>query len=169
MRLNILACLAVLASGCGGDHEIERYVISVQVTAPGAAPELMDHLFVPQCDNAVLENETLLVYDGFVEDAVTAIQLVYSGIDLSEGGQNSLHFFLADDDSVVIAGALNQTLDLYEIDHKGRVTLIEAENKGGDIEHFYDVIAQPVNEVHSLGKKEKIDFVSTFDGWPCVD
>jgi len=167
--LTLAATAALLSAGCKGDHAIERYVIQAQVTAPGAEPELMDHLYVPPCDNATLENETLLVYDGYVEDAVTVIQVVYAGIDLSEGGENSLHYFLAEDETVRIVAALNKTVDLYEVDHKGKVDLLEAEKKGGDYEHFYEVIAQPVTEVHTIEKVEKITFLETFDGWPCVD
>jgi hypothetical protein len=169
LKTSHVVALFALSIGCGGDHEIERYVVEIRVTAPGADARLMDHLLVPHCDNAVLDNETLLVYDGYVPDAVTAIQLVYTGIDLSEDGTNSIHYFLAKNDTVVIVGSLNQTLDLYEINHKGNVSLIEAEKKGGDIEHFYEVIAQPVTEVHEIGRREKIAFVDTFDGWPCLE
>ncbi len=171
MRPLILAvALAALTTGCGGDHEIIRYVIDAQITAPGAEPQLMDHVPVPHCDNAELSTETLLVYDGWVEDAVAAVQVVYTGIDLSEGGAtNSMHFFLAKGDTVEIAGALNETLSLYEVNHRGNMHPIEADKKGGDIEHFYEVIAQPVTEVHHLEAKEKIDFVETVDGWPCIE
>jgi len=159
--------LGALCGGCGGDYELARYVIDARVTAPGADARLMDVVDVPPCDNADLQIETLLVYDGYVEDAVTAIQVVYAGIDLSDGGDNSLHFFLEKGDSVVISAALDRTLDLYEVDARGRVSLLEADKKGGDVEHFYEVLAQPVTETHEVSRKEKITFVEVFDNWPC--
>jgi len=167
MRTPFLVFLALLSGACGGDYELIRYVIEARVTAPGADARLMDHVDVPTCDNAELQLETLLVYDGYTEDAVTAIQVVYSGIDLTDGGDNSLHYFLEKGDTVIISAALNRTLDLYEIDDGGRVSLLEADKKGGDVEHFYEVVAQPVTESHVVGSKEKISFVETFDNWPC--
>ena len=120
MKRTLLASLLLLSTGCGGEYEIVRYVIDARVTAPGADPRLMDHVDVPTCDNAELQIETLLVYDGYTEDAVTAVQVVYSGMDLSNGGENSLHTFLEPGDSVTIYGALDPDLPLYEIDDRGR-------------------------------------------------
>ena len=114
--------LILVLAGCGPDYAITRYTFNVTLAAPDwVDASVVQGLEVSPCTNAVLYDETLVVYQGYDAEAVTAIRFNWSGFDLSQGGDNSLTWFLREDDVLQVPAALNPSLMLYEIDSRGRM------------------------------------------------
>ena len=163
-----LPLLSLLLAACGPKAEVIRYTVEVDIQE---VPDWLDpqsaglFIDVPQCSNAEVFDETLVVYEGWNPDAVTAIRFVWSGFDLTSGGDNSLTVFLEPGDTYEVYAALKPDELLYEIDHKGNMKQIDkkvANVKGKDHAEAEYSLGEgiPIIEVHDvLKERDLIQFV----------
>ena len=163
----------VLLSACGPNAELVRYTVEVSIEK---VPDWLDPqtagviLEVPQCTNAEVFDETMRVYEPATPDAVTAITFIWSGFDLTNGGDNTHTVFLTKGETYEVYGALKPDELLYEIDDKAKMKQLDkdvAKVKGKDTAEAVYSLGEgvPIEEVHELAKeKDLIQFVEEGSG-----
>ena len=160
---------------CGPNAELVRYTIDVQMqdVPDWLNPESAGvyHQVAP-CTNAEVFDQTLRVYDGWVEGAVAAVTFHWTGFDLSNGGENTETHFILDGETLDVVAALKPDTVLYRVDHKGRMLEVDkdvAKVKSKDsAEATYDLgEGLPIGEVHELQKEvDLVDFIDE-GAWNC--
>lgn len=165
--------MSVLLAACGPNAELIRYTVDVEITEvpdwlnPQSAGIILD---VPQCTNAEVFDETLRVYDGWNPDAVTAIAFVWTGFDLSDGGDNTETIFLEKGETAEVYAALKPDEVLYEIDHKGNMHQVNkdiAKVKRKSTAQVAYTLGEgiPIEELHTVAKeRDLIQFIEEGSG-----
>lgn len=170
-----LPLLLPLVAACGPKAELIRYTIEAEIldVPPWLDAESAGVINeIPACTNAEVFDETIRVYDGYVEGAVTAIQIHWTGFDLSSGGENIQTWFLRKGELFDVVAAIKPDLVLYQVDDKGRMLQVDkdaAKVKGRDrAEATYELgEGLPIREVHEMQKEvELIDLVDQ-GAWNC--
>lgn len=129
MNNRLLPALCLLAAGCGPNAELIRYYVDVELldVPPTLTPASAGIIYeVPPCTNAEVFDQSIRVYDGWVEGAVTAWTITWTGFELSgSGGENTETIFLREGDTHTVVGALKPDELLYDLDHKGRMVPVD--------------------------------------------
>ena len=167
-------CLLFALAACGGS-EPARYTLTVEIDAPEwVDSESVNFIDVPPCPNAELFDTTLRVYDDYDPADITAVRVIYTGVNLSGASSNEYTYLLAEGETKRIYAALQPSLWLYTIDHKGQLLEEDpdvAKVRGrSSAEVAYNLGAGDgidVTEVHTLAKEvEPLDFIEP-GNWNC--
>ena len=164
---------ALLLAGCGSDAALLRYTIDVTVEAPDwLDQDNAPSIDIPPCTNAELFDATLRVYDDFDDEAVAAYRFLYTGFDLTNGGDNEVTYLVTPDLAKRIYATLLPNLEIYELNHKGQLVQVDrdAANIKGKSETTieYEIGGGvPIVETHVLRKEvDEVDFVEP-GAWQC--